>query len=118
MKLSKLPVISYARRYWWVILILYIAYVAARSNSLFAVLDVFVYLPLAFAAWVALPLLWRNIFNRHTTDAYIDNKGYTNDFNALDAKTKVEIVVKQMNGYLIGAAIIVHALLSNLFPGG
>ena len=118
MNISKLPIISYVRRYWYVVVLLYIAYLGARSNSLFAVLDVFAYLPLAFAAWVALPLLWRNIFNAGSTDKYIDSGDYTRDFASLPPELKVELTVRQMNGYLIGSAIIVHALLSNLFPNG
>ena len=116
MNIMKLPVISYVRRYWWIIAILWLAYIAARSNSVFAALDVFAYLPLAFAAWVALPLLWRNIFNLKTTDPYLDPGHYAKDLNSLPGVEKVKLTVAQMNGYLIGSAVIVHALLSNLFP--
>lgn len=114
-KIRSFPLVSYLARYWWVVAILWVAYVAARADSVFAVLDVFAYLPLAFAAWVALPLLWRNIFNRNTTDRYVDEKKYQEDFQKLDYAHKVDLTVRQMGHYLIGSAIIVHALLSNLF---
>jgi hypothetical protein len=118
MNLTKMPFLSFVRRYWWILVILYVAYVAARSNSVFAVLDVFAYLPLAFAAWVVLPLLWRNIFNTKTTDPYVDSGEFAKDFNALTPEEKVRQTNNQMNTYLIGSAIIIHALLANLFPGG
>lgn len=117
MNIKSLPIVSYVRRYWWVIAILWIAYVAARADSVFAVLDIFAYLPLAFAAWVSLVLLWRNVFNRNTTDEFVDSGGFRDGFNALPSKDKVKLTVSQMNGYLIGGAIIVHALVSNLFGG-
>lgn len=115
MNISKLPVVSYVRRYWWVLALLYLAYLAARSDDLFKILDIFVYLPLAFVAWVTLPLLWRNLFNARTTDKFVDSGNYAKSFNDATSEKKVELTVQQMNGYLIGSAIIVHALLSNLF---
>ena len=75
-------------------------------------------MPLAFGAWVTLALLWRNVFNRNTTDKFVDSGGFREAFNAMPREERVKITVTQMNGYLIGGAVIVHALLSNLFPSG
>lgn len=117
MNISHLPVLSFIRRYWWVLLLFCLAFLGTRSDSLFAIFDVLIYLPLAFAAWVALPLLWRNLLNADTTDAYIDSGEHNKDFHALPPIEKIKHTREQMGSYLIGSAIIVHALLSNLFPG-
>jgi len=110
-----LPILSFLRRYWWLIVILYIGYVMVRSESVFAVLDVFGYLPLAFASWVGLVLLWRNLFNRKTTDQYVDSGRYVKDFDSLPAREKVWFTMIQAGCYLVGGAIITAAIVGNLF---
>lgn len=98
--------------YWWVLAILWLCYLTAKSASIFEAVGHFGLLPLAFAAWVALSLLWRNIFNGKTTDEYVDSGNFAQDFNNLPAEKKVEMTMRQIQSYLIGAAIIIHALFS------
>lgn len=107
-------IISFLRRYWWVIALVIGAYLLARWDAAFRVLDVMAYLPLLFAAWVAFPLAWRNIFNRDTTDKYIDNKGPKEDFWAMSPKDRMFYTLGQFAAYLIGSAIVVHALATHV----
>ena len=114
MNISKLPGISYLRRYWWVILAILLGYLLADYG--WEILDIFAYLPLVFALWVSGPLLFRNIFNRKTTDKYIDDKQYHEDFwGALLPSERVWFTMIQSGIYLLGSALIVHAVASNLF---
>lgn len=110
-ELKKLPGISYLRRYWWVLLAVMLTYAALRSDSLFAVVDIFVYLPVAFALWVALPLAWRNLFNRRTTDEFVDQKRAVSAFADLTEREKTWFTMIQMGFYLLGSAIIVAAFV-------
>lgn len=116
-KINHLPVVSFVRRYLWLVIVLWIAYLAARNDTVFRVLDIFAYLPIAFAAWVILPLLWRNVFNQKTTDAYVDSKQVQRDFEELSGREKCWFTMIQMGFYLLGSAVIVSALISNLFSG-
>jgi len=123
MKLSKLPGISYLRRYWWVLLAVILGYLLADYG--WNLLDIFAYLPLVFGLWITGPLLFRNIFNRTTTDAYVDQKTNRNDgtkvkqitldFESMDSVQKVWFTMIQNGIYLLGSAIVVHAIASNLF---
>lgn len=124
----KLPIVSYLRRYWWVIAIIVATFLLARWDAAFAVLDIFVYFPVVFAISVAFPLLWRNLFNRNSTDAYIDTKvpvmgangkvkqisKIAQDFKDLPDRDKVWLATIQSLAYFIASAIITAALAATL----
>jgi hypothetical protein len=60
------PIVSFLRRYWWIVLLVVACVWLVFSPGAFRLLDLFVYLPCAFGITVGLPLLWRNIF--HSAD--------------------------------------------------
>lgn len=105
------PVISFLRRYWWVVLVLLAAVWLAFSPGAFRLLDLFVYLPASFGIAVGLPLLWRNLFHRKTSDNDVDSGYYAREWNNLDPKTRVTLTTVQWVAYVLAAAIIVAGFL-------
>lgn len=111
MNKPQLPVISFIRRYWWVILALIAAVWLVFSPGAFRVLDLFVYLPAAFGVSYGLPLLWRNLFHGKTTDADVDSGFYAESYKSLSKEERVWLVSIQWIGYVLAAAIITAGFL-------
>lgn len=103
--------ISFVRRYWWLVLIAVAAVWLVFSPGAFRLLDLFVYLPAAFGITFGLPLLWRNVFHPKTTDADIDSGDYARFYRQLDTRTRCWIVTVQWIGYVLASAIIVAGFL-------
>jgi hypothetical protein len=121
----KLPILSYVVRYWYVLVAVVLTFILAKWDAAFALLDVFVYVPVCCAIAVAFVLLWRNIFNRGTTDDYVCQKTNRNDgtevkqiildFEGMTPTHRIWFTMIQSGFYLLGASIITAAIASNLF---
>lgn len=105
------PIVSFIRRYWWIALIIIACVWMVFSPGAFGLLDLFVYLPMAFAITIGLPLFFRNVFHSKTTDADVDSGDYARHYRQLDTKTRCLIVTFQWIGYVIASAIIVAGFL-------
>lgn len=106
-----LPILSFLRRYWWIVLIIIACIWLVFSPGAFGLIDLFVYLPAAFGITVGLPLLWRNIFHPATTDMDVDSGYYGRAYRGLDPRDRVMIVTFQWIGYVIASSIIVCGFL-------
>jgi hypothetical protein len=109
--MNNIPVVSFARRYWWVILVIFACVWLVFSPGAFRLLDLFVYLPAAFGISYGLPLLWRNIFHPSTTDDDVDSGYYKRGYKTLPERERVWIVTLQWIGYVIAASIITAGFL-------
>jgi len=94
--MNRTSILSFLRRYWWVVLVLVASIWLVFSPGAFRLLDLFVYLPAAFGVSYGLPLLWGD---------------YARWYRDLDPKTRVILVSAQWVGYVIAAAIIVAGFL-------
>ena len=111
MNLLKLPIVSYIRRYWYVLVLLYLAYLFARAESVWNVIDVFAYMPLALLAIAATGLFFRNIFHRKTTDQFVDSGDFAREFRVLPPREKVWFTMIQWTGYMIAGGLVALGLL-------
>lgn len=111
MNLSKLPIVSYFRRYWWILVLTYLAYLFARAESVWNVVDVFAYMPLALLAIASVGLFFRNVFHKKTTDEFVDSGDYAREFKVLSPKDKVWITSVQWIGYMIAGGLVALGLL-------
>ena len=109
--LLTLPVIGYIRRNWILLVIVAVLGWLALNEVVWAAAGWFVYPPVLCFGAGALAVLFRNVFNSKTTDAYADNRqpeagNYTSDFNGLPAIHKVWITVIQTLVYVLVFGII------------
>lgn len=104
-------IISFLKRYWWMVLIVFACVWLVFSPAAFGLIDLFVYLPCAFGITFGLPLLWRSVFHKDTTDKDVRSGTYKLGYENLDLKTRTLIVTFQWIGYVISAAIIVAGFL-------
>lgn len=108
---SQLPIVSYFKRYW-LLLILFGLFLAVSLNDLlFKVAGTLIYGPTLILGAMIVALLIRNIFNADTTDADADS-GYTaREWKNQSAEfrlrwAKIEILV-----YFLGGCIVLSALI-------
>lgn len=111
MSILKLPVISYVRRYWWILVLVYLAYLFARAESVWNVIDVFAYMPLALLSIASVGLFFRNVFHRKTTDEFVDSGDYAKEFRVLPPHEKVWLTSIQWIGYMIAGGLVALGLL-------
>ena len=78
---------------------------------MWAVLDVFAYMPLAFLAAVSTSLGFRNLFHRKTTDKDVDNGNYATWYRDMTVRDKVWLISIQWIAYVIAGALIALGLL-------
>jgi len=107
-----LPVISFLWRYWLILALLAIFAGLIFSNSLFAVVGMFIYIPALSLGSLAFALLLRNVFNDDTTDADADSGRFRREWDELEPKTRVTLTVVQILVYLFCVSIITAALAS------
>jgi hypothetical protein len=113
-----IPILSYLKRYWWVLLLVIVTFTIGRNDGVWAVLDAFAVFPVLFCVSWAFALLWRNLFNRNTTDAFVDSGRFKTAFNALSEEKKVELTMMQMNGYVLAGSIIALGIVLLISSAG
>lgn len=106
-RLSEIPVISYFWRYWWVLALIVASVALVLSPTAFSVIDLFVYIPFAFALAFGLPLIWRYVFHSKTTDHDVRTGFYWKEYQKLMPRDRVMLVTFQWVAYVIASALIV-----------
>lgn len=105
-----IPVVSFFLRYWLIIALLAIFAGLIFSNALFSVVGMLLYLPALSLGSLATALLLRNVFNSETTDADADSGKFQQEWDQLDARTRVILTVAQILVYLLCVSMIAAAL--------
>jgi hypothetical protein len=105
-----LAVVSFLGRYWLLLLILAILAALLITNVLWTVTGAMLWVPALTFGAMATALLLRNIFNKSTSDEDADSGRFDQEWDKLDAKTRVVLTVIQILVYFLGAAIIAAAV--------
>ena len=113
----KLPIITYIKRYWPLLLVLAVLIYAYTSGALGLAMKGLLLIPIFTLTAAASGLLLRNVYNRSTTDKYVDSKEdgvkqITKDWDSLTpfqkiVLTKIEALVYFVGGALIAAGLVI-----------
>ena len=102
---------NFIKRYWHLLILVGIGLFLITNNTLFQVLGTEVYIPAIASIKFVTALLFRNMFNRDTTDKYVKTKQFTQDFwSDLSPKERVILTHIQFWVYLIFLGLVVLAV--------
>lgn len=109
----KLPIITYIKRYWVLLAVIAVLVWAYASSSLSLTMRGALIIPIFTLIAGASGLLLRNVYNRLTTDRYVDDKVWIKrDWDSLTPFqriliTKVEALVYFIGGCLVAAGLAI-----------
>ena len=107
MKLLKLPIITYAKRYWPLLLALAVLIYAYTSGTIGVAMKGILLIPIFTLSAAASGLLLRNVYNRSTTDKYVDDKvQLTKDWESLTSYERIKLMKLEFLTYFIGGSLI------------
>lgn len=113
MNLLKLPIISYIKRYWILLAATALLIWAYTSGTLALTMRGALLIPIFTLVAAASGLLLRNVFNRRTTDKYVENESWiTRDWADLTPfqrilLTKIEYAIYFLGGCVIAAGLVI-----------
>jgi len=109
---SKLPIIGYIKRYWILLAVIAILIWAYTSGALALTMRGALLIPIFTLIAGASALLLRNVYNRKTTDRYVDDKdSITKDWDSLTPFQRIVITKGEFLIYFFGGAIIAAGLV-------
>jgi hypothetical protein len=109
---SKLPIIGYIKRYWILLVVIAILIWAYTSGALALTMRGALLIPIFTLIAGASALLLRNVYNRKTTDKYVDEKDLIkNDWENLTPFQRIAITKAEFLIYFFGGAIIAAGLV-------
>jgi len=109
--LKKIPLVSYVRRYWLILVLLAGAGYLALDDKLFALIGTAIYAPALVLIAALTGLLIRHIVNADTADQCIHSGEYDTTWKTvLTAKERLGITVLIGIVYFLGACLIVAAV--------
>jgi len=112
MKLLKLPIITYAKRYWPLLLELAVLIYAYTSGTIGVAMKGILLIPIFTLSAAASGLLLRNVYNRSTTDKYVDDKvQLTKDWESLTSYERIKLMKFEALTYFMGGSIIAAGLV-------
>jgi len=108
-----MPIIGYIKRYWILLAVIAILIWAYTSGSLALTMRGALLIPIFTLIAGAAGLLLRNVYNRKTTDKYVDNKDWISrdwaditPFQRL-LLTKIEALAYFLGGCVIAAGLVI-----------
>ena len=108
----KLPIITYIKRYWPLLLVLSVLIFAYTSGALGVAMKGLLLIPIFTLTAAASGLLLRNVYNRSTTDKYVDDKEkLLEDWDALSSYERVKLMKLEALTYFIGGSLIAAGLV-------
>ena len=108
----KLPIINYIKRYWPLLLVLGLLIFAYTSGTLAVAMKGLLLIPIFTLTACASGLLLRNVYNRSTTDRYVDDKDWINkDWDSLTPWQRILITKVEALTYFAGGALIAAGLV-------
>jgi hypothetical protein len=111
--IRSLPVVGYLKRYWILLAVIFVLIWAYTSGALALTMRGALIIPIFLTISAAAALLLRNVFNRRTTDKYVDNKDLIErDWASLSPfqkilLTKIEFAVYFLGGCIIAAGLVI-----------
>lgn len=109
---SKLPIINYIKRYWILLLVITVLIWAYTSGALALTMRGALLIPIFTLIAGASGLLLRNVYNRKTTDKYVDDKDLIkNDWNSLTPFQRIVITKVEFLAYFVGGCLIAAGLV-------
>jgi len=112
MKIPKIPIISYVKRYWPLLLVLAALIFAYTSGTLAVAMKGLLLIPIFTLTAAASGLLLRNVYNRATTDRYVDDKEWiTRDWDSLTPWQRILLTKVEALTYFTGGALIATGLV-------
>jgi hypothetical protein len=109
---SKLPIIGYIKRYWVLLAAIAILIWAYTSGALALTMRGALLIPIFTLIAGASALLLRNVYNRKTTDKYVDEKDLIkNDWENLTPFQRIAITKAEFLIYFFGGSIIAAGLV-------
>ena len=109
---SKLPIINYIKRYWILLLVITVLIWAYTSDALALTMRGALLIPIFTLIAGASGLLLRNVYNRKTTDKYVDDKDLIkNDWNSLTPFQRIVITKVEFLAYFAGGCLIAAGLV-------
>lgn len=111
--MKNIPILSYIKRYWFMLVILAVLIYAYKSGSIALALRGALLVPIFIMICAASVLLLRNVLNRKTTDPYVDDKDWLKrDWADLTPFQRVMLTKAEAAAYFIGASLIAASLLA------
>ena len=109
---SKMPIISYIKRYWILLAAIALLIWAYTSGTLALTMRGALLIPIFTLIAAASALLLRNVYNRKTTDKYADDKEWiTRDWDSLTPFQRIAITKAEFLIYFFGGSIIAAGLV-------
>lgn len=111
--MKNIPILSYIKRYWFMLAILAVLIYAYKSGSIALAMRGALLVPIFILISAASVLLLRNVLNRKTTDPYVDDKLWLKrDWADLTPFQRVLLTKVEAAAYFLGASIIAATLLT------
>ena len=108
----KIPIISYIKRYWPLLLVLGVLIFAYTSGALAVAMKGLLLIPIFTLTACASGFLLRNVYNRSTTDRYVDDKEWiTKDWDSLTPWQRILITKIEALSYFVGGTLIAAGLV-------
>ena len=110
--MKKLPIITYLKRYWPLLAVLGVLIYAYTSGTVGVAMKGLLLIPIFTLTAAASGLLLRNVYNRATTDRYVDDKEWiTKDWDSLTSWQRILITKVEALTYFAGGALIAAGLV-------
>ncbi len=107
-----IPILSYIKRYWILLAVIGILIWTYTSGALALTMRGALIIPIFVLISAAASLLLRNVFNRKTTDKYVDHKTWIAlDWSNLTPFQRILITKIEFLSYFIGGCIIAAGLV-------
>lgn len=108
----KLPIITYIKRYWPLLIVLGVLIYAYTCGAIGVAMKGLLLIPIFTLTAAASGLLLRNVYNRSTTDRYVDNKLLLRkDWDSLTPWQRILITKVEALTYFAGGALIAAGLV-------
>ena len=108
----KLPIITYLKRYWPLLLVLGVLIYAYTSGTIGVAMKGLLLIPIFTLTAAASGLLLRNVYNRQTTDRYADEKELIRkDWDSLTPFQRILFLKGEALTYFIGGSLIAAGLV-------
>lgn len=110
--MKKIPIITYLKRYWPLLLVLAVLIYAYTSGAIGVAMKGLLLIPIFTLTAAASGLLLRNVYNRKTTDRYVDDKELiTKDWDSLTSWQRILITKAEALAYFLGGSLIAAGLV-------
>ena len=107
-----IPILSYIKRYWILLAVIGILIWTYTSGALALTMRGALIIPIFVLISAAASLLLRNVFNRKTTDKYVDHKTWIAlDWSNLSPFQRILITKIEFLTYFLGGCIVAAGLV-------